>query len=84
MTQEIPKFNLEVNDEDMCKRIRESLTKSVEKRLMADVPFGVLLSGGLDSSLTSSIASKLVKEGKNRNWGNQLHSFSVVLKGHLI
>ncbi len=77
----IPKYNLEVSDENMCKRIRETLTKSVEKRLMTDVPFGVLLSGGLDSSLTSSIASKLVKEGKNKNWGQQLHSFSIGLEG---
>ena len=72
---------MEISDEDMCRKIRETLTKSVEKRLMADVPFGVLLSGGLDSSLTSSIASKLVKEGKNKNWGQQLHSFSIGLEG---
>ena len=79
-SMDIPKYNLEISDEDMCRKIRETLTKSVEKRLMADVPFGVLLSGGLDSSLTSSIASKLVKEGKNKNWGQQLHSFSIGLE----
>ncbi|KAL2833372.1 hypothetical protein BDW59DRAFT_138545 [Aspergillus cavernicola] len=38
--------------------IRESLTKSVRKRLMAEVPYGVLLSGGLDSSLVASIAQR--------------------------
>jgi asparagine synthase (glutamine-hydrolysing) len=79
--ESIPQYNMEVSDEAICQKIRESLTKSVEKRLMADVPFGVLLSGGLDSSLTSSIASKLVKEGKNKNWGSQLHSFSIGLEG---
>ncbi|KAL4775473.1 hypothetical protein BDW60DRAFT_178116 [Aspergillus nidulans var. acristatus] len=40
------------------KAIRESLTRSVRKRLMAEVPYGVLLSGGLDSSLVASIAQR--------------------------
>ena len=45
-------------------KIRESLTRSVEKRLMCDVPFRVLLSGGLDSSLVASITSRLIKNKK--------------------
>jgi len=54
--------------------LRSSLISSVKKRLMSDVPIGVLLSGGLDSSLTSSIAARLMKQNNQK-----LHSFSIGL-----
>ena len=65
----------------LLKKIRDGLTNSVEKRLMADVPFGVLLSGGLDSSLIASITSRLINNNKNKNtFCKTLHSFSIGLE----
>ena len=72
------------NDELVYTLIRDLLTKSVKKRLMTDVPFGVLLSGGLDSSLVSSIAVNLINKGEVKtNWGDKIHSFSIGLHDSL-
>lgn len=65
--------------------LREALDAAVHRQLMCDVPYGVLLSGGLDSSLTSALAqahSKTrVESGDQDNaWWPQLHSFAIGLK----
>lgn len=48
---------------------------------MTDVPFGVLLSGGLDSSLVAAVASRHLSKTKvARQWGSQLRTFCIGLK----
>ena len=75
-----------LNHTETCNRIKESLEAAVRRQLMSDVPYGVLLSGGLDSSVISAVAKKyasrrIESNGKQEAWWPQLHSFAIGLKG---
>ncbi|MFC3022627.1 asparagine synthase B [Vibrio zhugei] len=66
--------------------LKEALEAAVKRQLMTDVPYGVLLSGGLDSSITSAIAKRFAAmriedDEQSTAWWPQLHSFAVGLEG---
>ena len=80
------KYEAVKNNESSMSRLHDALEAAVRRQLMSDVPYGVLLSGGLDSSVISAIAKKhagLRVETDNQSdaWWPQLHSFAVGLKG---
>ena len=75
-----------VDNQTSIEAIKTALEAAVRRQLMSDVPYGVLLSGGLDSSVTSAIAKKYaqrrIESGDTKEaWWPQLHSFSVGLEG---
>ena len=77
--------NVKDNHTDAA-QLKEALEESVKSHLMSDVPYGVLLSGGLDSSVISAITKKFaarrVEDGeRSEAWWPQLHSFAVGLEG---
>lgn len=80
------KYDNVKNNPASVKKLHDALEATVQRQLMSDVPYGVLLSGGLDSSITSAIAKKFAAKrietnGKADAWWPQLHSFAVGLKG---
>ncbi|MDA3854320.1 MAG: asparagine synthase B, partial [Bacteroidales bacterium] len=73
-------------NESSIEDLRQAMEDAVERQLMSDVPFGVLVSGGLDSSIISAVAQKFTMEHAKKgdlsnSWGNNLHSFAVGLVG---
>lgn len=67
-------------------RLKEALEKAVHRQLMSDVPYGVLLSGGLDSSVISAITKKFAArrietDDEAEAWWPQLHSFAIGFEG---
>jgi len=74
------------DNETSIEELHDALSAAIHRQLMSDVPYGVLLSGGLDSSITSAVAKiyadKRIESGDTQKaWWPQLHSFSVGLKG---
>jgi len=85
-TRDWMEYDAVKDNETSIETIREALDAAVHRQLMSDVPYGVLLSGGLDSSITSAVAKKysqkrVESDDMNDAWWPQLHSFSVGLDG---
>lgn len=77
--------NVEKNETDK-RALKRALEDAVHRQLMSDVPYGVLLSGGLDSSIIAAIAKKYSHQRIEENdlheaWWPQLHSFVIGLEG---
>jgi len=78
-------YDLIKENETDIRVLRTALEEAVHRQLMSDVPYGVLLSGGLDSSITSAIAKKYAEkriesDDKDAAWWPQLHSFATGLE----
>jgi len=74
------------DNEASSEEIRQALRSAVKRQMMSDVPYGVLLSGGLDSSVISAITEKYAEHriednSQTKAWWPRLHSFAVGLKG---
>ncbi len=85
-TRDWMEYDAVKENETSIQEVKEALEAAVHRQLMSDVPYGVLLSGGLDSSVTSAVAKKYaqkrVESGDTKDaWWPQLHSFSVGLEG---
>ena len=85
-TRDWMEYNNVKDNETSIEDLRKALDAAVHRQLMSDVPYGVLLSGGLDSSITSALAKKYadkrIESGDVENaWYPRLHSFAIGLEG---
>ena len=85
-TPDWKEFDNVKNNMTSIEDLHDALSAAVHRQLMSDVPYGVLLSGGLDSSITSALAKKYAAhrvetDDQQAAWWPQLHSFSVGLEG---
>lgn len=80
------KFEAVKDNDTNIEKLKDALEAAVHRQMMSDVPYGVLLSGGLDSSVISAIAKKYASkrietDDQSAAWWPQLHSFAVGLVG---
>jgi asparagine synthase (glutamine-hydrolysing) len=83
-TRTWPSFEAVTGAPGSAAGIRESLEQAVRRQMMSDVPYGVLLSGGLDSSIIAACAARFAAgrvedEGKSGAWWPRLHTFAIGL-----
>jgi len=85
-TRDWSDFEAVQNEESNISELKDALEAAVHRQLMSDVPYGVLLSGGLDSSIISAVAKKYAafrveEHDQEKAWWPRLHSFAVGLEG---
>ena len=85
-TRDWMEYDAVKDNEADVNELHDAMEAAVQRQLMSDVPYGVLLSGGLDSSIISAVAKKyaakrIETDNTSDAWWPQLHSFAVGLKG---
>ncbi|MGX9418986.1 asparagine synthase B [Vibrio sp. RC27] len=85
-TRDWNSFDAVKDNSSSKEELTDALEAAVKRQLMTDVPYGVLLSGGLDSSITSAVAKRFAAmriedDEQSQAWWPQLHSFAIGLEG---